>query len=166
MIYLPFYGDTKSVLFEELLFRGALLYILVQKLGARNGIILSSLCFGVYHWYTYGVFGNFAIMAFVLIMTAIPGLVFAYAFVKTKSMALAIGLHLGWNFTNNSIFANGSWSDYYILIPQVPQTGIETMPHLAGMPINYLFNVLLANIMLPLLTYLVLKYYYSQSKDK
>ena len=50
--------DLQSVLTEELIFRGALLYLLIQKIGTRKSILLSAIAFGVYHWFSYGVLGN------------------------------------------------------------------------------------------------------------
>ena len=38
-----FWWDFKSVLTEELIFRGALLYILIQKIGANKGILISAI---------------------------------------------------------------------------------------------------------------------------
>jgi hypothetical protein len=40
-------------------------------------------------------------------MTAIAGLSWAFAFAKTKSLYLPIGLHFGWNFINTVVFSNG-----------------------------------------------------------
>src|SRR5688500_16475389 len=48
----------RSVLLEELLFRGPLLYLVIRFLGINRACILSSVAFGVYHWFSYGVFGN------------------------------------------------------------------------------------------------------------
>ncbi len=39
----------KSVLFEELLFRGALLYILLEKIGEMRACLISAVAFGIYH---------------------------------------------------------------------------------------------------------------------
>ncbi len=50
--------NINSVLFEELLFRGYLLYKAIEWLGARKGCFLSAIAFGVYHWFSYGVIGN------------------------------------------------------------------------------------------------------------
>ena len=96
--------NFNSVLFEELLFRGALLYIAIKKLGAKKGIVLSAICFGIYHWFSFGVIGNIVPMIFVFIITGLMGFAWAFAFNKTGSMALPIGLHLGWNFVFNAIF--------------------------------------------------------------
>jgi uncharacterized protein len=156
------WSDSLSVLFEELLFRGALLYIAIQKLGAKKGLLLSAIGFGIYHWFTYGVLGNFPMMLFVLVMTAIPGFMFAYAFFKTKSIALPIGMHLGWNFTTVSIFSIGSWHKEGILISQ----GNEEVQALAGIPINQLINMLLSNLIVPILVILIIKLYYSKKTNE
>jgi membrane protease YdiL (CAAX protease family) len=41
--------NIKSVLYEELIFRGVLLYILIKRLGGTKAILISSIAFGVYH---------------------------------------------------------------------------------------------------------------------
>jgi uncharacterized protein len=97
----------KSVLYEELIFRGALLYILIKKLNVKTACIISATCFGVYHWFTFGAIGNPLQMVFVFILTGIWGFMFAMAFAKTKSLYLPIGLHFGWNLTNTVVFSQG-----------------------------------------------------------
>ena len=97
----------KSVLFEELIFRGALLYILIKKFGVRTAILTSAVCFGVYHWFTTGALGNPLQMALIFILTGIWGAMFALAFARTKSLYLPIGLHFGWNFISTVIFSQG-----------------------------------------------------------
>ncbi|MGA9327074.1 MAG: type II CAAX endopeptidase family protein [Salegentibacter sp.] len=106
-IFDMFYWDAISVITEELVFRGALLFILIKKLGVSKGIIISAITFGIYHWFSFGIFGNIIPMFFVFIGTGLMGYAWALAFSKTESIAMPIGLHLGWNFTYNSIFSNG-----------------------------------------------------------
>jgi len=101
------YWDFKSVLTEELIFRGALLYILIQKIGSRKSILISAIAFGIYHWFSFGVLGNPMAMILVFIGTGLMGYAWAWAFSKTKSIMLPFGLHLGWNFIYNTIFSNG-----------------------------------------------------------
>ncbi|MBI1769998.1 MAG: CPBP family intramembrane metalloprotease [Bacteroidetes bacterium] len=96
-----------SVLFEELIFRGALLYILIQKIGINKACLISSIAFGIYHWFSYGVLGNPIQMIYVFFSTGIWGLMYALAFAKTKSLYLPIGLHLGWNLFNIVVFSQG-----------------------------------------------------------
>lgn len=99
--------NVNSVLYEELLFRGYLLYQALRILGTRRGVVLASATFGVYHWFSYGNFGNPVMMAFVFVLTGAFGLMLALAFAKTKSLALPIGLHLGWNLVSYVGFSTG-----------------------------------------------------------
>jgi uncharacterized protein len=102
-----FRWDFISVLTEELIFRGALLYVLISRFGAKKGIFVSAVAFGIYHWFSFGIFGNIIPMFFVFIGTGLMGYAWALAFSKTNSIFLPLGLHLGWNFTFNTIFSNG-----------------------------------------------------------
>lgn len=104
-----------SVLGEELLFRGALLYVGIKKLGIRNACILSSVFFGIYHWFSYGVFGDIPQMIYIFCLTGIGGLVFAYSFALTKSIYLPVGLHTGWNLINVVVFSGGPLGKQMVL---------------------------------------------------
>lgn len=97
----------KSVLFEELIFRGALLYIAVRKFGVTKACMLSAICFGIYHLFSYNAFGNPVQMFIVFMMTAIIGWIFSFAFVKTGSLYLPFALHFGWNYLNIVVFSSG-----------------------------------------------------------
>lgn len=108
LVWEGFRWNLISVLYEELIFRGALLYILIKRWGAKQGMLVSAIAFGIYHWFSYNLFGNIIAMIYVFIITALMGWVLAYAYVKTRSMYIAIGFHLGWNFTNGFIFSKGS----------------------------------------------------------
>ena len=154
-----FWWNVKSVVFEELIFRGALLYIAIRKWGARTGIILSAIAFGIYHWFTFGVIGNVVFMLVVFLMTAISGLVWAYAFDKTKSMMLPIGLHLGWNFVFNSVFSKGPLGNQ-ILISQVDKAN-----HLTE-ALSFFIHFLLPNLVVPALTFLFVKFILKKNAEK
>ncbi|PKF72427.1 CPBP family intramembrane glutamic endopeptidase [Chryseobacterium sp. PMSZPI] len=106
-ILMGIWWTLKSVLFEELLFRGVLLYFAIEKWGNKKACIFSAICFGIYHWFSYNAFGNFFQMGIIFVMTGIFGLMLAYAFAKTRSLYLPIGLHLGWNLLNIVVFSNG-----------------------------------------------------------
>jgi membrane protease YdiL (CAAX protease family) len=99
--------NANSVLYEELLFRGYLLYQAIRLMGPRRAVLLDAAAFGVYHWFSFGALGNPAAMAFVFVMTGAFGLMFALAFRETKSLALPLGLHLGWNIVTNLVFSAG-----------------------------------------------------------
>jgi CAAX protease family protein len=99
--------NVKSVLFEELIFRGVLLYILIKRIGFLKGIIISSIAFGIYHWFSFGVFGSIVPMIVTFLMTATMGLLLAYGYSKTFSLYIPIAIHLGWNLTQTFIFSQG-----------------------------------------------------------
>ncbi len=101
------YFDINSVLFEELLFRGLILHLLIKYLNKNRAIIISSIAFGIYHWFTMGVLGNMMGMAVVFLVTASMGYALASAYATTRSLLLPISLHLGWNLTNHNIFSQG-----------------------------------------------------------
>lgn len=107
LIWSGLWWNIKSVLYEELIFRGVLLYILIRRLGATRAILISAIAFGIYHWFSFGIIGNAVMMIYVFIITGIMGLVLAYAYHKTNSMYIAIGFHLGWNFVHGFVFSKG-----------------------------------------------------------
>ncbi|MBO6587030.1 MAG: CPBP family intramembrane metalloprotease [Gracilimonas sp.] len=108
LIFNSTFYDLKSVLFEELTFRGIILYLLLRYTGKRQtSLLLTAAAFGVYHWFTFGVMGNIMAMIVVFIITGYMGYVFAVSYEKTNSIILPIALHLGWNVINNTMFSNG-----------------------------------------------------------
>ena len=115
IILKSFWWDFKSVLTEELVFRGALLYILIQKIGSTKSILISAIAFGIYHWFSYGVLGNVMAMIVIFIGTGLMGYAWAWAFAKTKSIMLPLGLHLGWNFVYNTIFSKGPLGELLLI---------------------------------------------------
>ncbi len=110
---------VKSVLFEELIFRGVLLYILVKKLGANRAIIISSVAFGVYHWFSHELWGNPVQMAFEFFGSGAMGLVLAYGYAKTFSLYIPVAIHLGWNIVQMVVFS-GNTIGNQLMIQVVP----------------------------------------------
>lgn len=106
----------RSVLYEELIFRGALFYIALKRLGVAKALWLSVIAFGIYHWFSYGAFGQPIQMIFIFLITAAAGWMYSYAFVKTGSLYVSIGLHFGWNVVGSLVFSQGSIGKY-ILVP-------------------------------------------------
>lgn len=98
----------KSVLFEELVFRGVLLYILIKKFGTTTAIIISSVAFGIYHWFTFEVWGDGGQMLITFLVTGLAGVIYAYGYAKTFSLYVPIALHVGWNMVNMVIFSNSN----------------------------------------------------------
>lgn len=106
----------KAVVLEELAFRGALLYLLIKYIGAIRACLVSSILFGVYHWFSYEVFGSrFILMAYIFLVTGAGGWMFSYAFARTRSLYAPIGLHLGWNLVTAVVFSQGPVGDQLLL---------------------------------------------------
>lgn len=136
-----------SVLFEELIFRGALLYIAIKKFGVRAACIISAISFGIYHWFSFGAFENPVQMIIIFIMTGVWGLMFAFAYARTKSLYLPIGLHLGWNLINNVVFSQGPLGHQFLI-----NNGEKKLEGI----LSLLFFVIQI-FLLPILTYLFLR---------
>ncbi|WP_405208011.1 CPBP family intramembrane glutamic endopeptidase [Aquimarina sp. LLG6339-5] len=112
LIFDAFFYHLKSALTEDLVFRGAILYILISRLSANWGIIISALCFGVYHVFSYGMIESRIIpILYVILITGCTGYVWAYTFHKTKSIMLGLGFHLGVNLMNTLFFESQPYGE-------------------------------------------------------
>lgn len=141
--------NIKSVLFEELIFRGALFYILWKKLGATKAMIISSTAFGIYHWFSQELWGNTTQMVIVFLLTGIMGMVYAYGYVKTKSLYVPCAIHFGWNITQGFVFSHGSIGNG-VFMPALEQPHAVTLSYLtygiitfSPLLSSWLFNYLL-----------------------
>lgn len=111
-IYNAFIYHFKSVLTEDLVFRGAILYILISKLGAKWALFLSAIIFGVYHVFSYGILEERIILIiYVIMVTGATGYVWAYAFYKTNSIMLGLGFHIGINMVNSFFFPSQAYGE-------------------------------------------------------
>ena len=119
LIWSGLWWNIKSVLFEELIFRGVLLYILIKKLGPSKAIIISAIAFGIYHWFSQNAFGNPAQMVITFFVTGAMGLILAYGYSKTFSLYVPCAIHLGWNVTQSVVFSETVIGNQ-VLIPVKP----------------------------------------------
>lgn len=99
VIFKPVAELVLVALFEELLFRAALLRILQAALGTRWALALSSLLFALAH------FPNDGVSALGLVITVAAGAMFGAAYLKTGRIWLAAGLHFAWNFITGTVFS-------------------------------------------------------------
>jgi membrane protease YdiL (CAAX protease family) len=139
----------KSVMFEELIFRGAIFYLLIRKTNVKIACWISSAAFGLYHWFSFGVFGNLVPMVYVFISTGLWGLMYSWSFAKTNSLYLPVGLHFGWNFFNIVVFSHGPLGKQFLVSSNNGHT-LEGLPSLA-MTIFQVFA-------LPLVVFLFLRW--------
>jgi uncharacterized protein len=139
--------NIKSVMFEELIFRGVIFYIIIKKLGALKAIVISAIAFGIYHWFSHEVIGNSTQMAITFVTTGIMGALYAYGYAKTFSLYIPCAIHLGWNLTQGFIFSQGSIGNgiFILAIPQpvvsvsyLAYFSIFFVPMLSTLLINFL----------------------------
>ena len=142
--------NIKSVLYEELIFRGVIFYILIKRLGVTRAIIISAVAFGIYHWFSFGIIGNTNQMIIVFILTGVIGLLYAYGYTKTFSLYIPCAIHLGWNFTRNFIFSDGNIGNGVFVAAKPVQTVTVSW-------FVYFFVIYFPMISMLIINYLLLK---------
>lgn len=124
---------------EELLSRGYHLQNLADGLNLTWGVILSSAVFGVLH------LANLNATWLSAVGISLAGFFLAFAYLRTKQLWLSIGLHIGWNFFEGTVFGFPvSGMEFYRLIrhtvsgPELwtggafgPEAGLVVLPALA-----------------------------------
>lgn len=119
-VLIQIWYQCRTVMTEELMCRGALLYILIKKFGKRKAILITSLLFAVLHWMNSGVWGNPTQMGFVFAFTFTMGLLLAYSYSKTFSLLIPFAIHFGWNLTQNYIFPDSIVGQHIFTVSQPP----------------------------------------------
>ncbi len=92
-------------LFEENLFRGFLFQRLLDGTGVWITQIVLALFFAFAHWGNPGMHGATKIWATINI--ALAAVFLGLAYLRTRSLALPIGIHLGWNWMQGSVLGFG-----------------------------------------------------------
>ena len=128
-LYLALITAVMAAVVEEVLMRGYLLQSLEGWIGLRAAVVVSSALFGLGHLLsaTAGGWINYVIPFTI----TLGGLMFASAYLFSRSLWVAIGLHFAWNFFEYNVFAlTGTLPDRAsILITEV------TGPHFwVGLP--------------------------------
>lgn len=90
---------------EELLFRGYAFQRLMKGVGTWLALPLMGLWFAYAHWGNPGMAGSVKVWATLNIFLA--GLLLGLAYVKTRRLALPMGIHLGWNWAQGSLLGFG-----------------------------------------------------------
>ena len=90
---------------EELLFRGYAFQRLVEGAGAWPALGLMSLAFVGAHGGNPGMAG--AVRFWASLNIGLAGVLLGLCYLKTRSLALPMGLHLGWNWTQGSLLGFG-----------------------------------------------------------
>jgi len=95
----PFCDATLAGVFEETVCRGVLFRIIEQSLGSYWALLISSVLFGAAHLLN----PNASLLAAAQIALE-AGLLLGAAFMLTRRLWFAIGIHAGWNFAEGGIF--------------------------------------------------------------
>lgn len=119
----------RTVLTEELLCRGALLYILIKRIGSAKAILISAVIFAVLHWMNAGVWGNLTQMIIVFTFTFAMGVLLAYSYARTFSLLIPFAIHYGWNLTQNYIFPDTATGNHVFTLAAPPP--VVTISYLA-----------------------------------
>jgi len=86
---------------EELLFRGFVLQRLVEGMGARWALPLMAALFAAAHLGNPGMDGITVVTA--TLDNALGALLLGLAWLRTRSLALPIGIHFGWNWLQGAV---------------------------------------------------------------
>lgn len=98
-------------LFEETLFRGFLFQRLVDGAGIWIAQLSLALLFAAGHWGNPGMQGATEVVA--SLDLALGAIMLGLAWLRTRSLALPVGLHLGWNWMQGHVLGFGvSGFDY------------------------------------------------------
>ncbi|TXI33390.1 MAG: CPBP family intramembrane metalloprotease [Niabella sp.] len=149
-VLLETWYQFRTVLTEELLCRGALLYILIKKIGQTKAVIISSIIFAVLHWMNAGVWGNLTQMIIVFAFTFAMGLLLAYSYARTFSLLIPFAIHYGWNLTQNYIFPETATGNHILTLAAPPP--IVTVSYFA-----FFAMLLLPKISVLIIDYLIVK---------
>ena len=150
LILLETWYQFRTVLTEELLCRGALLYILIKKIGQTKAVIISSTIFAVLHWINAGVWGNLTQMIIVFTFTFAMGLLLAYSYARTFSLLIPFAIHFGWNLIQNFIFPGAASANHIFTLTAPPPT--VTISYLA-----FFTMLLLPKISVIVIDYIIVK---------
>lgn len=147
----------KTVILEELIFRGAALFILSRKINRNKAILISAICFGIYHWFSYQILGQPFKMLTVFLSTGTFGYLLALAFINSKTLLLPFALHFGNNFTGMILFSKEQNIGSQLLIKTFTTDPVKPEG------IIPLLMVVLYYIGLPLLCYVYLRLFVKPS---
>lgn len=142
----------RTVLTEELICRGVLLYYLIKTIGQTKAIVITSVIFGILHWFNAGVWGNLLQMAMVFTFTFAMGLLLAYAYARTFSLLIPFAIHFGWNLTQNYIFPGTEAGNHIFALGAPP-------PEVTVSYVAFFIMLLLPKISVLVVNYVIIRQY-------
>jgi len=113
--------------YEEAFYRGYLFSRMVEGLGAWPAQFLMALLFAWVHWGNPGIQPGLP-KALVTLNIGLAAMLMGLCLLRTRSLALPIGVHLGWNFTQGTLLGfpvSGTTAPPGYLVAQIQ----EGRPH-------------------------------------
>ncbi|MDR2561689.1 MAG: CPBP family intramembrane metalloprotease [Holophagales bacterium] len=104
-LFFPLVPFLAVGIFEELLFRGYAFQRTVARLGRTFALLLFALLFVAAHLGNPGMEG--AAMVWPCINIGIASVLLGLAWIRTNSLALPIGIHVGWNWSQGGLLGFG-----------------------------------------------------------
>lgn len=100
------FGFLGVALFEEALFRGYIMQIVLKKLPKLLGITVQALVFGLLHYINYSIKPHTWINTMDAILL---GIIFGIISLRTNSLMFAIGAHLSYNTSEQLFFLDNTY---------------------------------------------------------
>ena len=100
ILVIPFCVSFAAAVIEEILFRGVIFRLLEESLGTWIALAISAALFGLGH-----LASPHATLFAMLAIALEAGVMLGAAYVLTRRLWLAIGIHAAWNFTQAGIFS-------------------------------------------------------------
>ena len=94
-----------TVMLEELAFRGICFKKTVDLIGITKANLIFASLFILSHWINGNAFGDPVTMT-ILLITGLGHVLYATAFLKSRTLYFPIGIHLGGNWVNYFVFSN------------------------------------------------------------
>jgi hypothetical protein len=110
---------------EELAFRGYPLLRLRERYGSFRAVLAVALAFGILH--LPGMYGADALK--MVVTTGLSSIVFSIAYLGSRTLWVAIGLHMGMNVMLHSVFGGGGRSEPSLFVTKFGQ---QSLPFDAG----------------------------------
>ena len=124
LAYLFAFESISVGLFEEIIFRGLLLIVLIQylpktKKGNFIAVMLSSLLFGLIHIFNIFYGGAFGPTVLQVGYSFLMGMMWAVIYLKTRNIWIVMVLHTTYNYFGNVLFELGTVTNRFDFITVV-----------------------------------------------
>jgi membrane protease YdiL (CAAX protease family) len=97
-VLIPLSFAITTSITEEIIFRGVIFRLMLQRMGIISAITISSLIFSLLHAFGSGLYAAIAIFIQTTFVLTVP-------YLLTKNLWFSIGIHFWWNFFQSGIFS-------------------------------------------------------------